>query len=240
MNEGTKDFVASCTTILHQVARMAVLPVLAVFFLLFVGPAAGWAQGLPLKPCTSSGAKIQAYLCLDDIVVVDGSGYNGAGAPTGTQVGGLYLVNPVNGNQTLISSGGYLGQASSVTVEPGTGKLIAVSRTWGVIRVDPKDGSQEVLMKGGTGWGSTFPTFLDAAHNNATEMFIYPGGVTIDPLDSSILVTDTGINLYIRQLNSNPPGAPNCTNSIDVRTCEALGGKVIRIRKAQGQGPGIY
>ena len=86
MNEGTKDFVASCTTILHQVERMAVLPVLAVFFLLFVGPAAGWAQGLPLKRCTSSGATIQAYLCLDDIVVVDGSGYNGAGAPTGTQV----------------------------------------------------------------------------------------------------------------------------------------------------------
>jgi hypothetical protein len=234
MNEGTKDFVASCMTALNRWSRTALWHLLAVFSVFSLAPAAGWTQGLPVKTCTSSGATIQAYLCVDDIVVVDGSGYNSAGI----RVGGLYLIDPVSGNQTLIASGGYLGQAASVAVEPGTGKLIAVSRTYGVIRVDPKDGSQEVLMKGGTGWGSTFPTFSDPAHNNATEMFIYPGGVTIDPVDSSILVTDTGINLYNRQLNSDPPGAPNCTG--DVRTCEALGGKVIRIRKAQGQGPGIY
>jgi hypothetical protein len=183
-----------------------------------------------------NGQTVKAYLCQTDIIVVDGSGRDS----TGAAVGGLYLVDPGSGNQTLISSAGYLGQASSVTIEPGTGKLIAVSRTYGVIRVDPKDGSQEVLMKGGTGWGSSFPTFSDAAHNNATEMFIYPAGVTIDPVDSSILVTDTGINLYTKQLNSTPPGAPNCTDTNNVRTCEALGGKIVRIRKAQGQPAGTY
>src|SRR6267378_2314100 len=97
---------------------------------------------------------------------------------------------------------------SLLTLEPGTGKILASTRTFGVIRVDPKDGSQEVIMKGGTGWGKPFPTFSDSANNNATESFIYPAGITIDPIDGSILVTDTGINLFSRKLN----GDPNCTD----------------------------
>src|SRR5207302_10290900 len=184
-----------------------------------------------VKNCIVNGTTIQAYFCLDDIVVVDGSGYNPSGT---TKVGGLYLVNPANGNQTPISTGGNLGQAASVTLEPGTGKILASTRTYGVIRIDPKDGSQEVLLKGGTGWGTPFPTFSDSANNNATESFIYPAGITIDPVDSSILVTDTGINLYSRKLN----GDPNCTDPNDVRTCESFPGKVIRIKK--GQGAGVY
>jgi len=172
-----------------------------------------------------------AYLCLDDIVVVDGSGFNSS---LSAKVGGLYVVDPVSGNQTAISTGGLLGQAASVTLEPGTGKILASTRTYGVIRVDPKDGSQEVILKGGTGWGSPFPTFPDSANNNAMESFIYPAGITIDPVDSSILVTDTGINLFSRKLN----GDPNCTNPNDVRTCESLPSKIIRIKR--GQAAGVY
>src|SRR3989442_6301490 len=192
--------------------RITNAAIYAVAVLLFLTPASptAWAQGLPTKSCTVNGTTIQAYLCLDDIVVVDGSGYNGSGlAPSdpnfnGKKVGGIYLVDPTSGNQTPISTGGYLGQAANLTLEPGTGKLLASTRTYGVIRVDPKDGSQEVLLKGGTGWstsGSPFPK-LDPANQNS-EMFIYPAGIVIDA-ESNILVTDTGINLFEKKLNSNP------------------------------------
>src|SRR5438132_728340 len=223
-----------------RITNAAIYYAVAVLLFLTLASSTAWAQGLPTKSCTVNGTTIQAYLCLDDIVVVDGSGYNGSGlAPSdpnfnGKKVGGIYLVDPTSGNQTPISTGGYLGQAASLTLEPGTGKLLASTRTYGVIRVDPKDGSQEVLLKGGTGWGTGFPTFSDSANNNATESFIYPAGITIDPVDSSILVTDTGINLYSRKLN----GDPNCTDPNDVRTCESFPGKVIRIKK--GQGAGVY
>src|SRR2546425_3115256 len=199
---------------------------LAVLSLLTLASSPAWAQGLPTKSCTVNGTTVQAYFCLDDIVVVDG-----AGNPN--QKGGLYLVDPTSGNQTPISTGLLLTQAASVTLEPGTGKILASTRTYGVIRVDPKDGSQEVLLKGGTGWGTGFPTFTDSA-TGATKPFIYPGGITIDPLDSSILVTDTGINLFSKKLN----GDPNCSDPNNVLTCESFPGKIIRIKK--GQGAGVY
>src|SRR3989441_13163649 len=184
---------------------------LAVLSLLTLASSPAWAQGLPTKSCTVNGTTVQAYFCLDDIVVVDG-----AGNPN--QKGGLYLVDPTSGNQTPISTGLLLTQAASVTLEPGTGKILASTRTFGVIRVDPKDGSQEVILKGGTGWGKPFPTFSDSANNNATESFIYPAGITIDPMDSSILVSDTGINLFTTTLSGNP----NCTDPNNVLTCESF------------------
>jgi len=203
------------------------LQALAVFLLLTFASSAGWAQGtqgLQTKPCpVSGGGTVQAYYCLDDIIAVDGSGYNSSGT---SKVGGLYLVDPISGNQTPISTGGYLGQAASVTLEPGTGKILASSRTYGVVRVDPKDGSQEVLLKGGTGWGTGYPTFLDSA-SNVTKTFVYSGGITIDPMDNSILVTDTGIDLT----------SALCTPN-NVTTCARFPGRIIRIKK--GLGAGVY
>src|SRR2546427_10872549 len=133
-----------------RITNAAIYAVAVLLFLTLASPTA-WAQGLPTKSCTVNGTTVQAYFCLDDIVVVDG-----AGNPN--TKGGLYLVDPTNGNQTPISTGGLLTQAASVTLEPGTGKILASTRTFGVIRVDPKDGSQEVILKGGTGWGKPFPT----------------------------------------------------------------------------------
>src|SRR5437660_170099 len=179
-----KDFVLHCPQMLAaRTSGVTVLVGLAVLLVLQATSATAFAQPLPLKTCTVNGATPQAYMCLDDIVVVDGSGYNASL----TRVGGLYLVDPVSGNQTPISTGGFLGQASSVTIEPGTGKLLVVGRQWGVIRVDPKDGSQEVLLKGGNGWPGGYPTFLDSA-SNMTKSFVYPAAITVDPKDSSILV----------------------------------------------------
>jgi len=46
-----------------------------VVWLLIFMSSVGWAQGLQTtKPCTvpGQGQTVQAYLCLDDIVVVDG------------------------------------------------------------------------------------------------------------------------------------------------------------------------
>ena len=217
-----------------RITNAAIYYAVAVLLFLTLASSTAWAQGLPTKSCTVNGTTIQAYLCLDDIVVVDGSGYNGSGlAPSdpnfnGKKVGGIYLVDPTSGNQTPISTGGYLGQAANLTLEPGTGKLLASTRTYGVIRVDLKDGSQEVLLKGGTGWGTGFPTFVAAGTDGTTvtESFIYPGGITIDPMDSSILVTDTGIRLNA------------CTDPNNITTCASDPGKIIRIKK--GQGAGVY
>src|SRR5207249_1275534 len=119
-----------------RTAAGASLRGVALLFLLAFASSA-WALGLQnTKPCIVNGTPVQAFFCLDDIVVVDGG-----------DSGGIYLVDPVTGNQTPISTGGYLGQAASVTIEPGTGKLLASSRTYGVIRVNPQDGSQEVLLR---------------------------------------------------------------------------------------------
>src|SRR5438034_1987792 len=96
-----------------------------VVWLLIFMSSVGWAQGLQTtKPCTvpGQGQTVQAYLCLDDIVVVDGSS------------SGIYLVDPVTGNQTPISTAvnapiinghpvDLLQQVASLTIEPGTGKL---------------------------------------------------------------------------------------------------------------------
>ncbi|PYS04361.1 MAG: hypothetical protein DMG16_02920, partial [Acidobacteria bacterium] len=211
-----------------RTAAGASLRGVALLFLLAFASSAAWAQGLPLTDCPrgSNGAK-NYYLCPGDIVVTDGA------------ASGIFLVDPISGNQTPISTAvnaptingvpvNLLQQAASVTIEPGTGKLLAAGRTYGIIRVNPKDGSQEVLLKGGSGWGTGFPTIVDSAHNNVTESFIYPGGITIDPVDSSILVTDTGIRLN------------QCTNPSDVTTCVSDPGKIIRITKGQGSGGGVY
>jgi len=103
------------------------LRALAIFLsIITLASSTSWAQGLQTKSCSVSGTTVQAYFCLDDIVAVDGSGYNPSGS---AKVGGLYIVDPVSGNQTPISTGGYLGQAASATLEPGTGKILASSRT---------------------------------------------------------------------------------------------------------------
>src|SRR5436190_11747898 len=225
MKNRIKDFVAHRTPILTvRSSRAATLRGLIVFCLLTLAVPAAWSQGLPAKTCPGSGGgTVQAYLCPDDIVVVDGSGAN----TIGTKVGGLYLVDPVSGNQTPISTGNNLGQASSVTIEPGTGKLLVAGRQWGVIRIDPKDGSQEVLLKGGNGWAGGYPTFLDSS-SNTNKSFVYPAAITIDPRDSSILITDTGIHLN------------SCSDPNNVSTCLSDPGKIIRLVKAGGSLPGVY
>ncbi|PYS11668.1 MAG: hypothetical protein DMG15_17135 [Acidobacteria bacterium] len=146
---------------------------------------------------------------------------------------GIYLVDPVTGNQTPISTAvnaqtiinglpvNLLQQAASLTIEPGTGKLLASTRQYGIIRVDPKDGSQEVLLKGGVGWGP-YPTL------SSGDPFIYPAGIIIDPLDSSILVTDTGIRINA------------CSDPNNVFSCNSDPGKIIRITKAPGSAAGVY
>src|SRR6059036_979581 len=196
---------------------------IALLFLLTFASSGAWAQGLPLTDCPRGSNPLvkKYYLCPGDIVTVDGAS------------AGIYLVDPVTGNQTPISTAvnattiingtlvNLLLQASSVTIEPGTGKLLAAGRQYGVVRVDPKDGSQELLLRGGIGWGA-FPTL------SSGDPFIYPGGITIDPVDSSILVTDTGIRLN------------QCTNANDVTTCLSDPGKIIRITKALGSAPGVY
>ena len=194
----------------------------------------GWAQGIDIRTCDPNGSAYEAYFCLDDIIVVDGSGYN---YDQTTRSGGVYLIKPDTGNQKPISTGGYLNQGAFLTLEPGTSKILVSSRTYGVIRIDPADGSQEVLLKGGTGWG-TFQTFQDAAHGNVAESFIYPAGITIDGMDGSIMVVDAGINLLSTTVD--PAGNPNCSNSSDVMTCEALPGKIIRIQRPYGAGVGVY
>src|SRR5207249_8623135 len=68
--------------------------------------------------------------------------------------------------------------------------------------------------------------------------FIYPAGITIDGMDGSIMVVDAGINLFSTTVD--PAGNPNCTNSSDVMTCEALPGKIIRIQRPYGAGVGVY
>src|SRR5207249_5734924 len=77
------------------------------------------------------------------------------------------------------------------------------------------------LLKGGTGWGS-YPTL------SSGDPFIYPAGIAIDPVDSSILVTDTGIRLKA------------CSDSNNVFTCNFDPGKIVRITKALGSAPGVY
>src|SRR5213082_3569862 len=133
---------------------------IALLFLLTFASSAAWAQGLPLTDCPRGSNPLakNSYLCSGDIVTVDGASY------------GIYLIDPGTGNQTPISTAvnanpvNLLQQAASLTIEPGTGKLLAVGRSYGVIRIDPKNGSQEVLLKGGSGWvAGSYPTFADSA-----------------------------------------------------------------------------
>src|SRR2546427_9455256 len=194
---------------------------LVVLLLLILTSSVGWAQGLQTtKPCTVTDQTVQAYLCLDDIVVVDGGS------------SGIYLVDPATGNQKPISTAvnaatiingttvNLLNQAASIAIERGTGKLLVSTRTYGIIRVDPKDGSQEWLLKGGTGWGA-YPTL------NSGDPFVYPGGITVD-LDGSILATDTGIRLNSTNCQKDAKG------NIIVTTCDHDPGKIIRINKGTG------
>src|SRR5438270_4914812 len=99
MKYRTKDFVLRCRPMLAaRTSRATILVGLAVLLFLTSTPSPVLAQ-LPPKDCTVNGATMKAYLCLDDIVVVDGSGH------PNTQ-GGISLVYPVTGDQTPISTAG--------------------------------------------------------------------------------------------------------------------------------------
>ena len=79
------------------------------------------------------------------ILVADRSALGGTGA--------LIAVNPADGTQRLVSSGGSFANPSGVAVEAGGSILVVDSDAFagagGVIRVDPDTGAQAPLSQGG-------------------------------------------------------------------------------------------
>lgn len=79
------------------------------------------------------------------IVVADRSALGGTGA--------LIAVNPSDGTQRLVSSGGSFANPSGVAVDAGGSILVADSDAFGgaggVIRVNPENGAQTPLSQGG-------------------------------------------------------------------------------------------
>ena len=79
------------------------------------------------------------------ILVADRSALGGTGA--------LIAVDPTNGRQRLVSSGGNFANPSGVLVDPGGSILVADSDAFGgaggVIRIDPANGAQVPLSQGG-------------------------------------------------------------------------------------------
>jgi hypothetical protein len=113
-------------------------------FMVICASSAAWAQqGLPLKSCPPQTG--QFYICQNDIVVADATAGTIASSWTGT-TGALFLIDPKTGVQTLISQGGLLQQTVGVVVADD-GALVATDRITGVIRVDPKDGSQSYIYQ---------------------------------------------------------------------------------------------
>ncbi|PYS07665.1 MAG: hypothetical protein DMG15_29665, partial [Acidobacteria bacterium] len=140
MNSDRKNF-AACLERTFATKRQVrgVLHATAAFLLLTFASSAAWGQGLPLTDCPRGSNPLAKnyYMCVGDIVVTDGA------------ASGIFLVDPTTGNQTPISTAvnapiinghpvNLLQQAASLTIEPGTGKLLASTRQYGIIRVDPK------------------------------------------------------------------------------------------------------
>jgi hypothetical protein len=117
---------------------------LAVTLLMVIcASSALWAQGLSPKPCP--GQTGQFYICQGDIVVADATAGQPASSWAGS-TGALFLIDPNTGVQTLISQGGLLQQTVGVVVADD-GALVATDRITGVIRVDPRDGSQSYIYQ---------------------------------------------------------------------------------------------
>src|SRR2546426_139416 len=187
----------------------------AVLLTLSVASPAAWAQGLPLRTCPSG---TNAYLCRGDIVVADPSA-----GPSGS--GALFLINPSNGTQTLISSGNLLSETVGAVIE-ANGTIVATDRIKGIVRVDPATGCQ-TLLSAATATNDFFGIardnngdfiVADSGLNSDKVLLVPPGipgriiridkttgaqsviaqggnivhpyGVAIDPLDSSIIVSD--------------------------------------------------
>src|SRR6266508_4141548 len=99
----------------------------------------------------------------DRLVVADQQAFGGGG--------GLIRVDPVTGQQTEISAGGFFINPAAVVID-SVGQLIVVDFTSAaVIRVDPVTGAQSILSSGG---------FLT-----------YPWGIAIDQ-DGNFVVADAG------------------------------------------------
>src|SRR2546426_1087234 len=164
---------------------VAVVCTLAVMLLtLSVASPAAWPQGLPLRTCPSG---TNAYLCRGDIVVADPSA-----GPSGS--GALFLINPSNGTQTLISSGNLLTETVGAVIE-ANGTIVATDRIKGIVRVDPATGGQ---------------TLLSAA--TATNDFF---GIARDN-NGDFIVADSGLNSDKTLLV--PPGIPGRIIRIDKTT----------------------
>jgi sugar lactone lactonase YvrE len=109
------------------------------------------------------------------ILVADRSALGGTGA--------LIAVNPVDGTQRLISSGGSFANPSGVAVEAGGTILVADSDAFagagGLIRVNAENGAQSVLSQGGL---LTSP-FAVAIEAGGTIVVASGGGARITRVD---------------------------------------------------------
>lgn len=114
-------------------------------------------------------------LAAGTILVADRSALGGTGA--------LIAVDPSNGTQRLISSGGDFANPSGVAVEPGGSILVADSDSFGgaggVIRVNPDNGAQTVLAQGGL-LANPFALDLEAA---GTIVVASGGGARVTRVD---------------------------------------------------------
>ena len=118
----------------------------AMFLLAILGPPIAFAD-VPIPP--------------GNIIVANGVG------------GALILVDPTTGAQTVIGSGGFLGQPSGLAIDAAGHLIVADQQAFGggggLIRVDPVTGEQTAISSGG--------------------FFINPAAVVVDSL-GQLIVTD--------------------------------------------------
>src|SRR5437867_2212023 len=125
-------------------AALDILRVLVLVLTLFLVPA--WAQ-VTINP--------------GDILVVDANAQGGNGA--------VIIVNPTNGAQTVLSSGGLFVEPVGIVESTADGFIYVTDRNRGdVIRVNPNTGSQSVIAPG----------------------FVDPFGITVSST-GTLFITDT-------------------------------------------------
>jgi hypothetical protein len=143
MNNKTVFAASHIAVFVNRSRRLFGLLAMAVVLVTFtLASPAAWAQGLPIRTCPDGK---QSYLCVGDIVVADANAGSDIGLNWKSSSGALILVDPTTGAQTIISQGGLLQETVGVVVEDN-GNLVATDRITGVIRVNPANGAQTVLL----------------------------------------------------------------------------------------------
>jgi len=102
-----------------------------------------------------------------------------AGGPRGQAV---YRVNPVTGEVTTVSSGGYLDSPYAIDVE-ANGNIVVVDSTssvspltqGGIIRINPVTGNQTVVSQGRQDFACPFGIAIEANGNILTSVFTFAG-----------------------------------------------------------------